>query len=316
MFGLIYRRQDVSIRHVFFWCFCVIIEGVILGFEMHTPLGFCTPLKGKRLDCMIKLIATDMDGTFLNSQGAYEKERLAKLLEAFKEKGMIFTVSSGRSLLAIEKLFEDFLEDIAIIAENGSIVQYQNKIIFADYMTREQYLHIKDKVFENPYHPGKNLLLSGKNGSYVLKSSSQDYIDKSNFYYENVQLVSDFEAINDDIFKLTTNFTGDTVAQGEEWLNQNVDYARAVTTGFDSIDIVLSEVNKAFGLSHLCDSLGIKKEDVIAFGDNLNDYEMMHFAGHSVAMENARDAIKEVANEVIGHCDDSSVLTYMEGLVK
>lgn len=42
----------------------------------------------------------------------------------------------------------------------------------------------------------------------------------------------------------------------------------------------------------------------------------MHFAGHSVAMENARDAIKEVANEVIGHCDDSSVLTYMEGLVK
>lgn len=57
---------------------------------------------------MIKLIATDMDGTFLREDGTYDKERLAALLPKLREKGILFTVSSGRSLLAIDRLFEPF----------------------------------------------------------------------------------------------------------------------------------------------------------------------------------------------------------------
>lgn len=54
---------------------------------------------------MIKLIATDMDGTFLAEDGTYNQEQLAALLPKLAEKGILFAVSSGRSLLAIDQLF-------------------------------------------------------------------------------------------------------------------------------------------------------------------------------------------------------------------
>ena len=61
--------------------------------------------------------------------------------------------------------------------------------------------------------------------------------------------------------------------------------------------------------------VGRQASDVVAFGDNLNDMEMLTFAGRAVATENARDEIKEVADEVIGHHRDGAVFDYMEGLV-
>ena len=88
-----------------------------------------------------------------------------------------------------------------------------------------------------------------------------------------------------------------------------------MTTGFDSMDIILKGVDKGFGLYHLCKELGRQASDVVAFGDNLNDMEMLTFAGHAVATENARDEIKVVADEVIGHHKDGAVFDYMEGLV-
>ncbi|RKW11458.1 MAG: Cof-type HAD-IIB family hydrolase, partial [Catonella sp.] len=54
---------------------------------------------------MIKLVATDMDGTFLDEAGQFDMERLKKLLHSYKEKGIYFAVASGRGLLSLEKHF-------------------------------------------------------------------------------------------------------------------------------------------------------------------------------------------------------------------
>lgn len=59
----------------------------------------------------------------------------------------------------------------------------------------------------------------------------------------------------------------------------------------------------------------MKASEIVAFGDNLNDFEMLEFAGTAVATQNARKEIKEISSEIIGHCDEESVMTYMEGLV-
>ncbi|GFG42564.1 Cof-type HAD-IIB family hydrolase [Streptococcus canis] len=265
---------------------------------------------------MIKLIATDMDGTFLAEDGTYNQGQLAALLPKLAEKGILFTVSSGRSLLAIAQLFEPFLEQIAIIAENGSVVQCRGEILFADVMTKEQYAEVAEKVLANPHYVESGMVFSGQKAAYVLKGATEEYIQKTKHYYANVQVIDGFEAMeNDVIFKVSTNFTGDTVLEGSDWLNQALPYATAVTTGFDSIDIMLKGVNKGFGLAHLCQTLGIKPAETIAFGDNFNDYQMLEFAGKAIATENARPEIKAISDQVIGHCNDGAVLTYLEGLV-
>ncbi|MGP6382321.1 Cof-type HAD-IIB family hydrolase [Streptococcus dysgalactiae subsp. equisimilis] len=265
---------------------------------------------------MIKLIATDMDGTFLAEDGTYDQARLAALLPKLTEKGIVFTVSSGRSLLAIDQLFEPFLDQIAVIVENGSVVQYQGEVLFADVMTQEQYAEVAEKILANPHYLETGMVFSGQKAAYVLKGASQEYIQKTKHYYANVKVVDGFEDMeNDTIFKVSTNFTGDTVLEGSDWLNQALPYATAVTTGFDSIDIILKEVNKGFGMDHLCLALGIEPSETIAFGDNFNDYQMLEFAGKAIATENARPEIKAISDQVIGHCNDGAVLTYLEGLV-
>ncbi|KHD46074.1 Cof-type HAD-IIB family hydrolase [Streptococcus hongkongensis] len=266
---------------------------------------------------MIKLVATDMDGTFLKEDGTYDKERLSNLLPKLAEQGIIFTVASGRSVLAIDELFKDYLDQIAVIAENGSVVQYQGKVIFSESLSKEQYMDISQKILLNPHYTGAGLTFSGQKAAYILKGAKQDYIEKIHHYYENVQLISDFDEMDDDaIYKITTTFTGDTVLEGSDWLDRELPYVTAVTTGFDSIDVILSEVNKGFGMEHLCQALGIEANQVVAFGDNLNDFQMLEYVGTAIATENARPEIKAISQQVIGHCNEASVLTYLEGMVE
>lgn len=264
----------------------------------------------------IRLIATDMDGTFLDASGQFDHQRLDNLLKKFEAKNLIFTIASGRSLLTLEKLFKDFTDRIAIIAENGSLIQYKNQVLFEQLMTPSQYLDLTAKILENPYNQGVKLLLSGKKAAYILAESPQSYIDFMKGYYENIQLVENFEQLDDAIFKITTQFPAEYVHKGAAWLNERLPHIQAVTTGFESIDIILRGANKGFGLSHLCQVLKLKSEHVLAFGDNLNDFEMMDFADVAIAPENARVEIKELADEVIPHHQEQSVITYMEGMIK
>lgn len=264
---------------------------------------------------MIKLVATDMDGTFLDAHGTYDKERLAGVLAKFKEQDIIFAAASGRSLLALKSLFADFKDKMAFIAENGSAVVLFGELVYEEHLTKKQYIDIANKLVESPYLHGHDYLLSGKNGAYVHADADDEYVDFAKKYYDKVQRVASFEEVDDLIFKLTANFTAETVREGEAWVNDAIPFATAVTTGFKSIDIILNHVDKSTGLAHLCEKYDIKAEEVLAFGDNLNDLEMLEWAGTAIATANARKEIKEAADQVIGNHADEVVMTYMEGLV-
>ena len=265
---------------------------------------------------MIKLVATDMDGTFLNRQGSFDKARLRAVLDDFAQKGILFAAASGRPLLALEKMFADYHHQMAFIAENGTLVKADGSIIFESGLSKPAYLDIIDTLLENPYLSGYDFLLSGEKGAYLHQKASDEYAHFISHYYENVQRVPNLAHIEDAILKVTANFSGDTVRQGEAWFHQRVDFARAVTTGFKSVDIIDSRVNKRTGLEALCQAFEIDSSEVLAFGDNLNDFEMMGFAGTAIATQNARPEIKNISDEVIGDCDEEVVMTYMERLAK
>lgn len=265
---------------------------------------------------MIKLVATDMDGTFLDGNGQYNASRLEAVLDRFDDLGIRFAVASGRSLLALTKMFEDFADRIIFIAENGNVVKVGDDIIFEANLSSDQYLDISKTLLGIPYMADYDFLLSGEKGAYVHNKSSKDYVDFISHYYENVQRVPDFDNLSDKIFKLTANFAEETVREGEAWVNQKIPYVQAVTTGFKSIDIILRDVDKSTGIAEICKHFGISQSEIIAFGDNLNDFEMLEYAGTAIATENARDEIKAISQQIIGPCHEESVMAYMEGMVK
>ncbi|MBY4835935.1 HAD hydrolase family protein [Streptococcus agalactiae] len=181
---------------------------------------------------MIKLIATDMDGTFLDENGTYDKKRLANVLKKFKEQGIVFTAASGRSLLSLEQLFADFRDQMAFIAENGSAAVLFDRLAYEQHLSREQYLDIIDHLSKSPYMENNEYVLSGKDGAYILSDANPGYA-----------------------------------------------------------------------------------EEVLSFGDNINDLEMLEWSGKAIATENARPEVKEIADCIIGHHNDQAVMAYLESMV-
>lgn len=262
-----------------------------------------------------KLFVSDMDGTFLDKQGSYDRKRLEALLDDFDRRGYGFAVASGRGLLALDKLFAGLTDRIATIAENGAFVRYQGQVIFEDTMTREEVKKVVQALRANPYLTEDKYLLSGQRGSYATQQAAATYVADLAHYYENLQQVDDLLAVDDNIYKLTAQFTKDTLLDGIAAFNQQATGFVAVAVGDDSVDIIRQGSNKAFGLTQLCHHLGIDRCQVTAFGDNGNDLELMSQVGQAIAVANAIPAIKERASQVIGHHETGAVLTYLEQAV-
>ena len=73
------------------------------------------------------------------------------------------------------------------------------------------------------------------------------------------------------------------------------------------IDVMQRGVTKATGIRQVLDAHGIRADEMMAFGDSMNDYEILRMAGISMAMGNARPAIKQIATKVIGTNADYAV---------
>jgi hydroxymethylpyrimidine pyrophosphatase-like HAD family hydrolase len=82
-----------------------------------------------------------------------------------------------------------------------------------------------------------------------------------------------------------------------------------------SVELTVPGVHKGTGMASLCRRLGVAQHDVVAFGDGLNDHEMLAWAGHGVAMGNALDETKAVADVVAPSNDDDGVAQVVEQLL-
>ena len=82
-----------------------------------------------------------------------------------------------------------------------------------------------------------------------------------------------------------------------------------------SIELTAPGVHKGSAVAHLCERLGVEQRDVVAFGDGLNDHEMLAWAGQGVAMGNAEAETKAIADEVTASNDDDGVAVVVERLL-
>ena len=75
-------------------------------------------------------------------------------------------------------------------------------------------------------------------------------------------------------------------------------------------------MHKGSGVAHLCERLGVERDDVVAFGDGLNDHEMLRWAGHGVAMGNADPSTRAIVDEVTASNDLDGVAMVVERLLR
>ncbi len=261
---------------------------------------------------MIKLIASDMDGTLLDGDGHLDEE-IYDIIRQLKDMGIRFAAASGRQLMSLKKKFKPVDGDVVYIAENGGYVNFRNEDIYLNPMDKNIVNEIIDAAKDTA---AQAMFICGKTYSYTDVPELMDVMQDPVFGYE-IKLVDNLKDVDDDIFKVGLFDTEDPRESSMKIMEPKFgDRLHLTLSGFNSMDFLNPDVNKGVGLKHIQKMFGIKKEETVVFGDNFNDIEMFEAAGVSYAMLNADEYVRSRATEVIGTNNDNSVIKKLKEILK
>lgn len=236
----------------------------------------------------LKLIATDIDGTLFDSDHNFDHQRLNKYLDQLHQQDVKFVVASGNGYCHLAKIFEQVPNVDAFIAENGAQTVVNGKTIdenIFDHDVVNQLLEIITDKFDI-----NKIYLSGKNGTYTTKTDFQD----DTYYFNNLVYVDKYQDVDDEIFKINLDLDEKIMYDTVAFLNDNYNHLlHAAVSGFGCIDTIPAHTNKGTALQDLSDYYQLQPENLVAFGDNNNDLEMIKLAGTGVAMKNGIQQIKD-----------------------
>lgn len=244
---------------------------------------------------MIQYIASDLDGTLLQGGSKTIDPSVFDLILKLKEKGILFIAASGRQYNSIRWLFEPVKDDIAYVAENGSLCIYKGEVISRGLIERELGLRIIDagREYEN-CHP----LVSCESRAYTDSKDAEFARQMNELFHNNIEFVSDLYEIQEPFLKLAMcDFCGtDTLMK--YFKDRFSSEIKIVTSGNIWVDFIAPNANKGSALAGLLAHLGLSPENGIAFGDQYNDVEMLETAGTSYAMATAAPGIAYYADYV------------------
>ncbi len=234
-----------------------------------------------------------MDGTFLNSSHEVSPE-FPEIYEELKRRNILFVPASGRQMLGITKYFGEIENEMAFIAENGGYVIYKNKELFADKLEQK---HMNEIITAVRGISGAALVLSGKKKAYV-ETGNQDFIDYiSQFYTSNERREDLTQAVDDSIFKVAVYHPEGSEKYVYPVLKEFEKYGlEIVVSGQYWLDVMNKNINKGNALEKLQKALDITPQQTMAFGDYMNDIEMLENSKYSYAMKNAHPSVKKAAS--------------------
>ncbi|WMI81495.1 HAD family hydrolase [Anaerotignum sp. MB30-C6] len=254
---------------------------------------------------MIKLIVSDMDGTLLNDKKSIDPE-IYKLLPRLHENGIRFVVASGRQYPSLKKHFDEHMEDVVVIAENGAFVVDNGKELVVEPMDKEEVEHCLDKIFSLK---GIEPLLCAKYCTYTRSPELLELLSSPLFHYE-MRLVDDLYQVKEDIIKVSMiSHEGESAETCYNNLRPLLDDELGlVISGDTCLDTGLNGVTKGTAVGALQKMWGITPEETVVFGDQYNDVEMFKQAYHSYAMEGASDGVKKFARFQAGSNNKGGVV--------
>ena len=272
---------------------------------------------------MYKLVAIDLDGTMLNSYGVVSEETKNTIKEVEKQ-GVEVIIASGRPIASIKEIAKEIESKNYFIAGNGAIIYDVKKgeIIYEKTLSKEKVLEIikiceENSISYNVYTEREILATSLKyNVLYYHKEnlkkeeSKKTKINIVNNMYEYVKNKEDAKFLKITICDETKTVFNSIIKKLKgikniEILDVSHMARKTIVHGTEEYqisyfysEISTENVDKWEAIKFLIDKLNIKKEEVMAIGDNSNDKNMIKNAGLGIAMKQSTLSVLEVADEI------------------
>lgn len=289
---------------------------------------------------MFKLMAIDLDGTLLNSYGEVSiptREALKKV----KEQGVEVVLSSGRPISSTESLAIELGVDNYLISGNGAAVFdiKKQEILYDRFLSKEQVLKIakiceENSFFYNVYTEDEVIASSLNYNILFYHKENVKKVEEKRTHINVVQNIAEYieQSGKEKFLKITvcdeSQFIFNSIMkrlkeiEGIDVLEVEYMSRKKIKAGTDDVDIQYyyteitnQNVNKWSAIEFLLDYLNIKREEVIAIGDNMNDKEMIEEAGLGVVMGNSNPKMKELADEIVADNNSDGVLEAIEKFI-
>ncbi|WP_371189259.1 Cof-type HAD-IIB family hydrolase [Thalassotalea maritima] len=251
----------------------------------------------------IKFIACDMDGTLLNQHRQLPGD-FADVFNALRAKNVLFAVASGRQYYSLKNTFRDFADDMLFIAENGTLVFYQDKEIYSCTIPKQEVAQIIGvlRLIANTH-----IVLCGKQSAYIESRDPKVQAEVSQ-YYHHLACVDDLLTVEDEFIKIAVlNFNGTEHYVYPDVAKHFASSHQVVVSAHIWLDVMHKTASKGDAIIHLRDIFDFTFEQSMSFGDYYNDAEMLAETYHSYAMENAAPAVKKLARFIAPSNDDNGV---------
>lgn len=281
---------------------------------------------------MYKLVAIDLDGTMLNSYGIVTQNTRNIIKENIK-KGTKIIIASGRTISSIKPIAEEIGNNDYFIAGNGSLIYDAQKeeIIYDKFIPKEKMLEIinicdANSIFYTVYTDKE--IITEKLKYNVLyyynenkkkeeeKRTNIKIVDNIKKYIENqeddkylkIMICDESKLVFNSIIKKMKDIKNIEVLEVGHMSRKIIKQGtEEVPIEYYYTEITLEDVDKWNAIKYLIEKLNIKKEEVIAIGDNVNDKKMVENAGLGIAMGGSTPNLTSVADFITKTSDEDGV---------
>lgn len=263
---------------------------------------------------MIKLIASDIDGTLLDEGCDNLNPELFEVIRKLKDKGVMFAAASGRQYASIRRLFEEVQNDIIFIAENGAYVVCRGMDMQEVPMERTavEALIRELRTLGEDYPMG----VSAKDYLYVESKDTEFRDLLINGYHNEIKVVDDILAEDIDIIKVSVYHKDGIDEIADPLIARWKDTFYSTKAGALWVDFMDFRADKGQAIQKIQELMRILPEECMAFGDNHNDIGMLKSVGESYAIGNAREEVKAVAKYVADTNRNDGVLKVLKRVLE
>ena len=259
----------------------------------------------RKTNMSIKLIAADMDGTLLDSNKQLPVG-LFPLIRALRARGVRFAPASGRQYYTLYEQFGAIADELIYISENGAMVCDGSEIVSFEAMPAEEVCRAVETVRQLP---GVYTVVSARDGGVYENGDDPAFVKNMKMYCARHKGVPDLlEYVrHEPVCKVALFCEGRAEQVLLPAFASFADSSQIALSGADWVDLMRPGMSKGRAVSALCARLGITPAECMAFGDYLNDLELLQAVGEPYCMANGHETLKAAAKYICPSNDEDGV---------
>jgi len=251
----------------------------------------------------IKIVFFDIDDTLRNSKTGFIPTSIPTVFQQLREKGILTGIATGRGIFGVVPEIRELKPDFFVTLNGAYIEDKKGNVIDSNKIS-------KDKVESYIAWTKEVGIDYGLVGSHTAKLSTRTELisEAIDPIYPDLDVDPDFYE-KEDIYQMWTfEERGDDLILPDTLAST----LRMVRWHEHSSDVVPISGSKAAGVAKVVEHLGLKPENVMVFGDGLNDLELFDYAGISIAMEVSHEKIKEKADYITKTLEEDGIFDALE----